>query len=67
VTQRKRWSPIRPVLYGVIFGTLAGGLMVWGTDRGDQWQHQAGTLLAITLMTTLACVVVSYVRQFVSN
>ena len=54
-------------MYGVLFGALAGGLMVWATDRGDQWQHQAGTVIAIMMMTTLGCVIVFYLRQFFSN
>jgi ABC-type uncharacterized transport system permease subunit len=54
-------------MYGVLFGAFAGGLMVWATDRGDRWQHQAGTILAIMMMTTLACVVVFYLRKFFTN
>jgi hypothetical protein len=67
MTQRNRWNPIAAVMYGVLFGALAGGLMVWATDRGDRWQHQAGTILAIMMMTTLACVVVFYLRKFFTN
>ena len=67
MTQRIRWNPIPSVLYGVTFGILSGGLMIWATDRGDRWQDQAGTLLEIMMMTMLACVAVSYVRQFISN
>lgn len=65
--QRKRWNPVPSILYGVLFGALAGGLMVWGTDRGDQWQHQAAIIVEISIMTALACVVVFYVRRFFSN
>jgi hypothetical protein len=61
--QHHRWNPIAAVMYGVLFGALAGGLMVWATDRGDRWQHQAGTILAIMMMTTLAGVVVFYLRK----
>ena len=67
MTERNRWNPIPAVMYGVLFGALAGGLMVWATDRGDQWQHQAGTVIAIMMMTTLACVIVFYLRQLFSN
>jgi hypothetical protein len=65
--QHHRWNPIAAVMYGVLFGALAGGLMVWATDRGDRWQHQAGTILAIMMMTTLACVVVFYLRKVFTN
>lgn len=65
--QHHRWNPIAAVMYGVLFGALAGGLMVWATDRGDRWQHQASTFLAIMMMTTLACVVVFYLRKSFTN
>jgi hypothetical protein len=67
MTQRNRWNPIAAVMYGVPFGAFAGGLMVWATDRGDRWQHQADTILAIMMMTTLACVAVFYLRNFFSQ
>ena len=67
MTLRKRWNPIAPVLYGVAFGIVAGGLMIWATERGDRWQVQASTVFGVTMMTMLACVAVSYVRQFISN
>jgi hypothetical protein len=64
MTQGKRWNPLTAALYGFIFGAVAGGLTVWATDRGDRWQHQAGIILAVTIMTTLACVVAFYARRF---
>ena len=67
MSQRKRWNPIPSALYGVLFGALAGGLMVWGTDGGDEWRHQAATVVEISIMTALACVVVFYVRRFFLN
>jgi len=41
MTHRKRWNPIPSVLYGIAFGILAGGLMIWATDQDDRWQDQA--------------------------
>jgi NhaP-type Na+/H+ or K+/H+ antiporter len=67
MAQHAGWSLIYVVLFGVLFGAVAGALMVWATDRGDQWQQQASTVLEITAMTTLACVIVSYMRQFFLN
>jgi hypothetical protein len=64
--ERKRWNPTPSILYGVAFGALAGGMMILATD-GDEWREQAATVLEITIMTTLACVAVSYARQFISN
>jgi hypothetical protein len=65
MAQRQRWNPIPSIAYGVTFGALAGSLVIWGTDGGDRWQDNAGTLLEITMLTTVACVAVSYVRQFI--
>jgi hypothetical protein len=65
--QREQWNPIPSALYGVVFGALAGGLMVWGTYRGNEWQHQAATVVEISIMTALACVVVFFVRRFFLN
>ena len=65
--ERKRWNPTPSILYGIFFGVLAGGLMILATDLGDEWRDQAATVLEITIMTTLACVAVSYARQFISN
>ena len=67
MSQRERWNPIPSALYGALFGALAGGLTVWGTDRGGEWQHQAVTVVEIATMTALACVVVFYVRRFFSD
>jgi hypothetical protein len=67
MTHRKRWHPIPSVLYGIAFGILAGGLMIWATDQDDRWQDQASTLLEISMITMLACATVSYVRQFMLN
>ena len=67
MAQRQRWNPIPSVVYGVAFGALAGSLVIWGTNGGDRWQDQAGALFEITMLTTVACVAVSYVRQFISN
>ena len=50
---------------GVAFGVLAGGLVIWGTEGADQWQDHAGAILEMVMLTTLACVAVSYVRQFI--
>jgi hypothetical protein len=54
-------------VYGAAFGVLAGGLVIWGTDGDDRWEDQAGAILEIAMLTMLACVAVSYVRQFISN
>jgi len=67
MTQRGRWNPTPSILYGVAFGVLAGGLMILATGRRDQWQDEASTVLEITIMTTLACLAVSYVRRFISS
>ncbi len=63
MAQCQRWNPIPSVLYGVTFGALAGGLIIWGFEGGDRWQDQAGVLLEMTTATTLAAVAVSYVRR----
>jgi hypothetical protein len=60
---RQRWNPITSTVYGVTFGALAGGLMIWGFEGGDRWQDQAGVLLEIMTATTLAAMAVSYVRH----
>jgi hypothetical protein len=65
MAQRQRWNPIPSIVYGLTFGALAGSLVIWGTN--DRWQDNAGILLEITVLTTVACVAVSYVRQFISN
>lgn len=67
MTERNRWNPIPPALYGIAFGIVAGALTVWATAGSDRWQDQTGTMFEIALMTGLACVVVSYVRQFISS
>ena len=67
MAQPQRWNPIPSVVYGVVFGAVAGGLVIWGTNEGDRWQDQASVLLEITILTTVACVAVSYVRRFISN
>ena len=59
----QRWNPIPSVVCGVTFGTLVGGLMIWGLEGGDRWQDQADVLLEITTATTLAAVAASYVRR----
>jgi hypothetical protein len=64
MAQGKRWSPLAAALYGLVFGAVAGGLTVWATDRGDWWQHQAGIILAVTMMTVLSCVAAFYARNF---
>ena len=68
MTERNRWNPIPPALYGMAFGTVAAAWMVWATQgSNDRWQDQAGTMLEIALMTGMACVAVAYIRQFISN
>jgi hypothetical protein len=64
MARRQRWNPIPSVVYGVAFGVIAGGLVIWGTNESDRWQDHAGVLLEITTATTFACVAVSYLRQF---
>ena len=41
--------------------------VVWATDRSNQRQHQVGTVIAIMMITTLACAVVFYLRQLFPN
>ena len=65
MAQRQRWNPIPSVVYGIAFGAVTGILVIWGTN--DRWQDNAGILLEITVLTTVACVAVSFVRQFISN
>jgi hypothetical protein len=65
--QRKQWNPFPSILYGVAFGALAGALMARATNGGDRWPIQARTIVEITMITALACVAVSYVKQFISN
>jgi len=67
MTERRRWTSTPAISYGVAFGVLAGGMMILAIGRRDQWQDEASTVLEITIMTTPACLAVSYVRQFISN
>jgi hypothetical protein len=67
VIQPKQWNPFPSIVYGIAFGALAGALMAWATNGGDRWQIQARTIVEITMITAMACVAVSYVRQFISN
>ena len=64
MAQRQRWNPIPSVVYGIAFGAVTGILVIWGTNGGERWQDQAGVLLEITMVTTLACAAISYLRQF---
>jgi Na+-transporting NADH:ubiquinone oxidoreductase subunit NqrD len=63
----QRWNPIPSVVFGLALGVLSGALLIWGTDGGDRWQDQAGTVLEMTMVTTVACMAVAYVRQFISS
>src|SRR5580704_18008292 len=40
MAQRQRWTLIPSIVYGVTFGVLAGGLIIWGFQGGDRWQDQ---------------------------
>jgi hypothetical protein len=49
-------------LYGL--GALAGVLMVWSIQVGDQWQHEASAALKIMLAIAMIGLVESCVRRF---
>jgi hypothetical protein len=67
LAQRQRWNPLPAVVNGVALGVMAGGLVIWATGGGDRWQDHTDIIVEITMMTTLGCVAVSYVRQFIPD
>jgi hypothetical protein len=53
------------MIYGLASGVFAGVLIISTFEGDDLWQDQAAVLLEITMVTTLAFIAVSYVRQFI--